>query len=215
MNYDDSKTRAKNRKKIVKVARDLFIQDGVAHTSIMDIAKKAELERKTFYNYFNDKEEIADYIYHMSMSKFYERDFGHDMYNGLETGYQKIEKYLTTIVEHYTVYYQEMLFAVHYDYYFRKNTTAETIAKIYEEAGVLSPDPFMIEGIEDGSIDLNGRDPLLVFSVIAQSIGAYASRLIFRGCKEGNCKGRKKPIDLDFSSLYTLLEIHLDSIKAK
>ena len=62
MIYDDSKTRAKNRQILVDVAYTLFIENKISHTTVIDIVQEANMERKTFYNYFQDIEELANYI---------------------------------------------------------------------------------------------------------------------------------------------------------
>lgn len=208
MVYDDSRTRGKNRKKIVDVAKKLFIENGIAHTTIIDIVKETEMERKTFYNYFVDKEEISDYIYFQSMIKFYGHGFSADVYEDCKNGYEKIEKYLKSIVDRYVEYSHDMLFLVHYDYYFKKTISEETIASIYEEVSFQRPEKYFVEGVNDGSIIIDGDNPLNAFNVISQSLGSYASRLIFRGYRNGVEK-----VTLDFSTLYDLLDILLKSIK--
>lgn len=208
MIYNDSKTRSKNRKKLVEVAKRLFMENGIAHTTVMDIVRNAEMERKTFYNYFEDKEEIADYIFYQSMKVFYGEGFSDDDYTDCKNGYDKIEKYLTTVVNHYIKYSHEMLFLVHYDYYFQKEPSEEVINAIYDNSQISRKGVYFVEGVEDGSINIRGKDPKAMFFVIQQAIGSYASRLIFRGYKNGVMN-----VDINFDSLYDILDLHLDYIK--
>ena len=49
-----------SRQKIVKVAMDLFKHQGFDSTTMEQIAEKADIARKTLYNYFPVKEAIAD-----------------------------------------------------------------------------------------------------------------------------------------------------------
>ena len=209
MIYDDSKTRAKNRKKIADVARQLFYTKGIEHTTVMDIVREVEMERKTFYNYFTDKEEIADYIYYLTIETLYEEGFTVDDYKGLPSGYEKIKKYYSSIVNQCVTHPQELLYFVHYDYYFRKKPNLAMVREFYRTKGIQNPVELFIEGVEDGTIDIDGEDPSTRFTLIDQSIGSYASRLILR--EYGDKNGTK---EIDFSPLYDLLNIHLKAIKA-
>ena len=51
-----------NRKNILDIAKQLFLEKGITHTSMDDIAKKAQYSKSTIYVYFKSKEEILDYI---------------------------------------------------------------------------------------------------------------------------------------------------------
>lgn len=208
MKYNDSRTRAKNRQKIVDVARKLFTTNGIAHTTIMEIVKAVEMERKTFYNYFKDKEEIADYIYFTALREFYNEGFKVEDYTNCENGYEKIKRYFHIIVKAFEKHPKAMLFVVHHDYYFRKEMTEELMDKIYAEVEITDPYLMYKEGIEDGSIkDVNG-DPKAYFMMISQSIGAFASRIIFRTFKESI-----QHTDISLLPVYELVENHLVRIK--
>lgn len=47
------------QKEILNAARELFVSNGYADTTLDDIAKKAEFGKGTIYNYFNNKEELV------------------------------------------------------------------------------------------------------------------------------------------------------------
>lgn len=53
-----SKTRLANKEKILEAAKRLFSTKGIVETTIIQIAKEAGMDRKTIYNYFDDKETI-------------------------------------------------------------------------------------------------------------------------------------------------------------
>jgi len=50
----------KTREKIVKIAMDLFQEQGFNNTTMEQIAEKTDIARKTLYNYFPIKEAIVD-----------------------------------------------------------------------------------------------------------------------------------------------------------
>ncbi|MGS0763432.1 TetR/AcrR family transcriptional regulator [Syntrophomonas curvata] len=49
-----------SRQKIINVAMKLFEQQGFSNTTMEQIAEEADVARKTVYNYFSEKEAIAD-----------------------------------------------------------------------------------------------------------------------------------------------------------
>lgn len=51
-----------NRERIIKVAKELFLKNGVENTKIDNVAKQAGMSKSTLYVYFKSKEEIVDYI---------------------------------------------------------------------------------------------------------------------------------------------------------
>ena len=69
---NESPTRIRNRKRIVDVAEKLFLEKGIGHTTMLDIAESAQVGRKTIYNYFDTKEVIARYVFDMYMAKIYD-----------------------------------------------------------------------------------------------------------------------------------------------
>ncbi len=49
---------SKTRQKLVDVARQLFAKNGIANTTMNDIAKASGKGRRTLYTYFNSKEDV-------------------------------------------------------------------------------------------------------------------------------------------------------------
>ena len=118
MEYLDTITRAKNRSHITDVAKQLFQVHGITETTVKDIVKYAKIERKTFYNYFSDKEEIAHYIYYQIMEEFYSVGFTSDDYVDCENGFSKIRLYFNTLIDTMIELKEEMEFVSKYYYYF-------------------------------------------------------------------------------------------------
>ncbi len=65
-----------NKRKIINVAIDLFIQNGVGETSIDDVVNLAQVGKGTFYKYFSDKNELfaacADTVFYEMYSYIWE-----------------------------------------------------------------------------------------------------------------------------------------------
>ena len=120
MVYNDSKTKEKNRKRIVEVTKKTFIINGIIETSIMDIVTLAGMERKTFYNYFKDKKEIASYIYFQTLEKLFPSQFYEWECLECFNYYEKIEKYLLSIAKRYQNNTFDMLYIKLFDNYYNK-----------------------------------------------------------------------------------------------
>ena len=53
---------SKTREKLIEVARQLFTNKGVAHTTMNDIASASAKGRRTIYTYFKNKREIYNAV---------------------------------------------------------------------------------------------------------------------------------------------------------
>ncbi|MCM0647477.1 TetR/AcrR family transcriptional regulator [Clostridium swellfunianum] len=58
MNGYEKRTEEK-KEVILSAAQDLFFHNGIANTSVVDIAKKANVSKVTIFNYFGSKEALA------------------------------------------------------------------------------------------------------------------------------------------------------------
>lgn len=61
-----------HRKAIALVAQDLFLQKGIEHTSMDDIAKNSGYSKATLYVYFKSKEILTSYLGLQSMQPIYD-----------------------------------------------------------------------------------------------------------------------------------------------
>lgn len=61
-----------HRKAIALVAQDLFLQKGIEHTSMDDIAKNSGYSKATLYVYFKNKEILTSYLVLQSMQTLYD-----------------------------------------------------------------------------------------------------------------------------------------------
>ncbi|MDE6467203.1 MAG: TetR/AcrR family transcriptional regulator, partial [Duncaniella sp.] len=53
---------AKTRERLLDVARQLFVSNGVERTTMNDIATASDKGRRTIYTYFKNKKEIYDAV---------------------------------------------------------------------------------------------------------------------------------------------------------
>ena len=75
MGIEERKHRDRERriKEILTAARELFLKKGIIRTSMMDIAERSDLSRRTLYLYFTSKDEIALSIVFDGLSKIMQR----------------------------------------------------------------------------------------------------------------------------------------------
>ena len=50
------------REQIIAAARSLYEEKGIDHTSVKDIAERANITRSLFYHYFSSRDEVTDAI---------------------------------------------------------------------------------------------------------------------------------------------------------
>ena len=114
---NESPTRIRNRKRIVDVAEKLFLEKGIGHTTMLDIAESAQVGRKTIYNYFDTKEVIARYVFDMYMAKIYDTLKTNIDFCECQTNYEKIEVLFKHFLKTLLDLKEETIYTVHYDYY--------------------------------------------------------------------------------------------------
>ena len=209
MKIIESRTKHRTRMKIVDMASHMFIQNGIEQTTIKDILEKIELDRQTFYNYYDDKKDLADYIFRQSLETFYAIGFEENQYMKYENGYQKFERYLKTLLERYIQCIDESVYLAQYDYYNQDYPDQDVITDIYHENKIFDPCNYFIEGVADGSISIGNHNPYELFFIISQSIGAYTNRVLIRQYRTNN-------IDTEAISknIKILIDMHLQSVKS-
>jgi len=69
LGYSDTRTLEKKRKQILAVAKQLFIQIGIEQTSMKIIAARADITRRSLYNYYESKDLIAIDVQMLNMTE--------------------------------------------------------------------------------------------------------------------------------------------------
>lgn len=69
LEYQESRTNIKKRKQILKSSQSLFLRNGIDGTSMMMIAEASDVTRRTVYNYYDSKEDIAVDLQILNMEK--------------------------------------------------------------------------------------------------------------------------------------------------
>ncbi len=177
--------RDENRQRVIETAQALFIDEGVAVTSINRIAKEAGLTPMSVYRYFGTKDGLVIAAWRDALTKFYERFMQRytERVKGLRTGFEKyvacMDEYTDTYTEmpKWYAYTREML-----SYAMEENIETELNIRdvFWQFADKEIPIPALIalrEGIDDGSIRAD-IDIHMIYQIL---INAYTGTNIYDG----------------------------------
>ncbi|MFU8793423.1 MAG: TetR/AcrR family transcriptional regulator [Acholeplasmataceae bacterium] len=177
----DGIVKQKNRVFIIKCAKKVFLEKGIASTSIADIAQEAKMERKTIYNHFQTKEMIAENIFLNSLDAISQSMGELIDYSTAKNGFDRVKAFFVHFVDTLFKLKEEVLFTVHYDYYFRTTAKTDYVSNVlmaHQHPEVIK---FVNQGIRDGSIGLDNKEIVTTFRIIGLSLMSYVSRILFRG----------------------------------
>lgn len=173
--------------RVVKIAQDLFIDEGVAATSVNRIAKEAGLTPMSVYRYFGTKDGLVIAAWRDALAQFYEKFM--ERYarrsKNLQTGFEKyvacMEEYTNAYTEFpkWYAYTREML-----SYAMEENIETELNINdvFWQFTDREIPIPALValrEGIADGSIwpDI---DIHMIYQIL---VNAYTGTNIYDGTK--------------------------------
>lgn len=106
-----------HRKNITTAAEQLFLKNGIEHTSMNDIAKASGYSKATLYVYFKNKEELVRILVLESMQKLYDCiSAALKQSSDTKERYQKICSALAAYQEEYPFYFQMALETIRIDF---------------------------------------------------------------------------------------------------
>lgn len=196
--------RSVHREKIASAASVLFMDKGIAATSMDDIAKAAGYSKATLYVYFENKEEIVGILVLDSMKKLY-----HYIVSALEQQETTKEQYnficrgLVQYQEEFPFYFKMVLDKINVDFENRSYLPEEKETyQIGEEINKKIKE-FLISGINKGSL----RGDLKIMPVIFNFWGMLSGLVQFAANKEEYIKktmglSKKQFLEYGFHMLY-------------
>ncbi len=103
--YHESDKRSSTREYILRTCRKYFSNNNQQDACITEIAKYLELERRTLYYYYKNKEDLVLDVYLYFSEKFCEKDFQYrqELFSNIEgLSYKEVlKKYFIRYVDHY------------------------------------------------------------------------------------------------------------------
>lgn len=205
---NQSEIREYNIQRVCDTAREMFLKNGIANTSINSIAENCGLSPMSIYRYFKNKDNLAARVWHDSLIWFYDQVFAPNYLQrsrNMDNGYDKfracMDTYISIYAEHpeFITYSREMLYIA--------TRVQESEDKDPEDADFWTrlfheiPVPVMKalrEGVEDGSIrpdtDINKVYQMVTNIYTGTNVFSDISSLdIFRYTAELLCQNIRNP----------------------
>ena len=175
-----SRTRQKQYDNIVDSARELFIAHGIETTSMRDIAAAAGVERKTVYNYFSSKEELATHVL-VNMEEL-GAFFALGDYSEMDgkTGYEMLENILKLWAKKYQDFKDALMFSFQYNYHFNTESQLKDYVSTVDEIGKSKIGRAIKKGLEDGSIFTDGMDAELTSFTVIRMCRSVIEKQLYR-----------------------------------
>ncbi len=181
LRYNESKTKTKTRTKILEVAYDQFIKDSINNVTMMRLSEVIDIDRKTLYRYYENKEELVVDVVLAIMENF--KHLIDSVEFGNVNGIGKLSIFLKTLYKKGILAYKEIfLFLTQFDMHLYEQTEDSKSLKKYndsiENLGFNEViEDILREGIEDGSIvcekDIDVEAKILVESIVAVAMRFY------------------------------------------
>lgn len=187
---NQSEIREQNIQRVLETAQNLFLENGVADTSINSIAEHCGLSPMSIYRYFKTKDFLAARVWQMSMIMFYEQYYMpayRQEASKLTNGYEKFLACTRVYIQYYTehpewfAYTREM-----FQIASRVNEIDEKEHKDENWKGFFQEIPIPLlkalsEGKEDGSV----RSDVNIYEVYQVFTNVYTGTTIYDSFTEG------------------------------
>ena len=170
MGLEERRLRDKKRRirEILEAARKIFISKGYLNTTMLDIAKEAELSRGTLYLYFNSKEEITFQVIFESFETIF---LGlSEAVDSNQLGLDKLIAMKNVYLNYYKNDFNQFYFTLFYDFKLTRETLIEADAKecMHVIRKILDLFTSVLEtGVEDGSIKVEGDLKTVSFTIMS------------------------------------------------
>ncbi len=178
-NRQESRTKRRNRERIIEAARKLFLEKGIYGTTMIDIATEAGVERRTLYNYYENMELLAVELQVEYMLAL--KDAWVEVEKS-QTGFEQARALLTSYCDYCIANPDLVNYTVQFDHYFRKSYENEDYERFMKDY-ISGSNVFLSalkKGLADGSIFADPHSIDKISVTIVQSVMGLAQRIIFR-----------------------------------
>jgi len=172
--------KARTKLAILDAAQEAFLEQGYHKTDMRDIAKIADIDKRTIYRYFDSKEALAFIIWQKVLA--FVMDFGANATG--DSGYEKLESLLYHYMEGVRENQNIIRFLGEFDNVFSGEypniEEAEEFVSYITSKGNGKLEEHIKEGVEDKSIS-GDIDIDLLASTISNILLAISQRIVIRG----------------------------------
>ncbi len=174
--------RAKRLEKILDVAQTLFVEKGLAESSMSEIAEMAKISRRTLYRYYASKEDLAFAVETRVFTTFY-RDLKEYLQTISGSGYEMLQNLFRSLPLYIEKHGGEVKFTGVFDHYFSGDYPASEESEKFVRAIQEDGNPIAVllhRGQNDGSIRKD-IDAVLTARTMGNCLISMAQRMIIRG----------------------------------
>ena len=193
-----------HREKIASAASALFMEKGIAATSMDDIAKAAGYSKATLYVYFENKEEIIGLLVLESMKKLYDYIASAlEQQESTKNRYHCICQALVRYREEFPFYFKMVLDKINIDFEDQDYLPEEKETYLVGEEINKKLKDFLVAGMEKGDL----RDDLEIMPTLFNLWGMLAGIIQLAANKEEYMKSamglsQMQFLEYGFSMLY-------------
>ena len=171
MNQSDEKK--DNIQRVIETALDMFMENGIAATSMNQIARKVNLSQMSLYRYFSNKEELILRIWKYALTEFYR--YFYERYTGDEN-YSLYEEF-----PNWYKYTHEM-----FTYRFSHDEAADrgmssVFWSHYDKEIPIPALKALKDGVEDGSI----RKDINIYAIYQILLNAFTGVTLYENISFG------------------------------
>jgi len=183
-----SEERRENIARVIDAALQLFMENGIANTSINQVAKKVDLSPMSLYRYFGTKEELVQQTWQAALVEFYGRF--RKVYNPADcrTGY---ERFAACMQAYYTLYkqYPSWFTYTHEMFTYRSEGSAPVDESLksafwshYDKEIPIPALKALQEGVADGSV----RPDVNIHAIYQILLNTYTGIALFENISFGD-----------------------------
>ncbi len=173
------------KEEVIKVAIQVFKEQGIENTKMTDIAQRAEVGVATVYRYFNNKAELvigaATWLWEEEMNNiflgFYDNSFSQ------LNGAGKVRKVLSIFINLYRNYPEVISFLEHFDNYVIKEQISLDKLTNYEKS-IIDIKVITLDALEEGKKDGSIKETIdnnAFYFTITHTLMSLSQKLILRG----------------------------------
>lgn len=187
--------RDRQRERILTKAEQLFLEHGIAHVSISDIADAAEITRATIYRYFANRTIIADTILQRYIKEFHDSLPAH-VWDEQAPAVERLHGWMTAVCAYFFAHPQHVHYRLQYEELPRENDITPGM-RTHETMAMQHPLLLQIlqSGQQDGTLIVH-EDIDKVYATITIMISGFERSLLLSN------RAYSTENEYDLSSIY-------------
>lgn len=184
-----------NINRVIKIAQELFLKNGIANTSVNTIAREAGLAPMSVYRYFGTKDELVNRTWQDALVTFYEVFM--ERYSrkaeGLQTGFERYTACMEAYFELYIEFpewfkYTLEMFASASDKRISETNDMKKVFWDYCEREIPIP---ALRALQEGQLDGSIKPDVNILEVYQVMLNAYTAPSIYQDSAAG-----VQPVDI-------------------